>query len=54
MGALSIRLELGMIILNDLIERLNLMKMNELKEYSKQKGMEDFVFIPKDGESLQF
>ena len=26
----------------------------ELKEYSKQKGMEDFVFIPKDGESLQF
>ena len=27
---------------------------DELKEYSKQKGMEDFVFIPKDGESLQF
>ncbi|MCT7505211.1 MBL fold metallo-hydrolase [Aliarcobacter cryaerophilus] len=26
----------------------------ELKEYSKQKGMEDFVFIPKDGESLKF
>ena len=26
----------------------------ELKEYSKQKGMEDFVFIPKDGESLEF
>ena len=26
----------------------------ELKEYSKQKGMEDFVFIPKDGKSLQF
>ena len=27
---------------------------DELKEYSKQKGMEDFVFIPKDGKSLQF
>ena len=27
---------------------------DELKEYSKQKGMEDFVFIPTDGESLQF
>lgn len=26
----------------------------ELKDYSKQKGMEDFVFIPKDGESLKF